>query len=73
MGVEALGSGLPPAAPVLKAAPGVAADAVEAPVQAEAPASPEEALRLSIARQAGWASLDEAEDAPTPVRHPRKT
>lgn len=72
MGVEALGSGLPPKpTPALKAAP-AAADMLEAAAP-EAAATPEEALRLAVARRAGWASLEEAEEAPLPVRRPRKT
>jgi len=82
MGVEALGSGLPPK-PALKAAPGVATDAVapdvadvagevSAELAPEAATTPEEALRLAVVRRAGWRSQDEADEAPLPVQRPGK-
>jgi hypothetical protein len=41
--------------------------------EAEAPAAtPEHALRLAVARRAGWRSLEEAEEAPLPVQRPGK-
>jgi hypothetical protein len=74
MGVEALGGALAhPAAALEAAAPGAAPDDAEAQaLAAEAAASPEDALHLANVRRAGWASLEEADAAPTPVHHPRK-
>jgi hypothetical protein len=76
MGVEALGGALAhPAAKLKAASSGVLAGAVpEVEAEAEAPAaavSPGEALHRANLRQAGWASPEEADAAPTPVRHPR--
>jgi hypothetical protein len=81
MGVEALGGALAhPAASLKAAAPGVLADSVAAQVAADVAveaeaialaASPEEALHRAIVAKAGWASPEEADAAPTPVRHPR--
>ncbi len=88
MGVEALGGALAHPLPAAKAAPsgllGAAADVAEVVTEvagalsdavsaaAEPALSPDEALRLSILRRAGWRSFEEAEEAPTPVRRPGK-
>jgi hypothetical protein len=51
----------------------IGAEAAEAgALAAEAAASPAEALHRSVVRRAGWASPEDAEDAPLPVHHPRK-
>ncbi|HEU4559657.1 MAG TPA: LodA/GoxA family CTQ-dependent oxidase [Longimicrobium sp.] len=78
MGVEALGGALARPEAVAEA-PARLKLAEAAPADAEAElaalvsiASPADALRHSIARRAGWASPEEAENAPLPVRHPRK-
>jgi hypothetical protein len=84
MGVEALGGDLAhPAAALKAAAPGAAADpalladAVDARLETadarvDAALEPGKALHRAIVLRAGWASPQEAEEAPTPVRHPRK-
>ena len=48
-----------------------AAESEAAALAAEAAARPGEALHLANLRRAGWASPEEADAAPTPVRHPR--
>jgi hypothetical protein len=87
MGVEALGGSLaqPPAAAKGGVSLGsVAAGVMDAMAEvadvvageigtaADAAVSPEEALHRSIIRRGGWASPQDAEDAPLPVRRPRK-
>ena len=70
MGVEALGGALAHPAAAPKAAPSaLAAVEAEAP---DATASPEEALHRSTVHRAGWTWPEEGEEAPTPVRHPRR-
>jgi hypothetical protein len=72
IGVEALGAGLPPKKPTLKAPAEAEAAELEIAGTEAAAATPADALRLAIARRAGWRSPEEAEGAPLPVQRPGK-